>query len=52
MNPSKKKRGSKQSNPAAKPLRPKYDSVQSDVLGSYTGAPFKDLEPIQDADDL
>ncbi|MDR0396093.1 MAG: hypothetical protein LBH66_02180 [Oscillospiraceae bacterium] len=30
------------------------DAVRGDVLGSYTGTPAdsKDLEPVQDADDL
>ena len=27
-------------------------TVRSDVLGSYTGAPLDDDEPVQDADDL
>lgn len=33
--------------------RPRSDSAQTDVLGSYTGtAEGKDCRPIQDADDL
>lgn len=33
--------------------RPRSDSLQTDVLGSYTGtSEFDDEKPIQDADDL
>ena len=33
--------------------RPRSDSLQTDVLGSYTGtSEFDDKRPIQDADDL
>lgn len=33
--------------------RPRSDSANTDVLGSYTGTPESgDLKPIQDADDL
>ncbi len=28
------------------------DDIASDVLGSYTGTPYDDSRPIQDADDL
>ncbi len=28
------------------------EDIPSDVLGSYTGTAFDDLEPVQDADDL
>lgn len=28
------------------------DEIHNDVLGSYTGTPYDDLRPIQDADDL
>lgn len=34
---------------------PDYDNreeIASDVLGSYTGTAYDDLEPVQDADDL
>lgn len=33
--------------------RPRSDTANTDVLGSYTGTPESgDLRPIQDADDL
>ncbi len=33
--------------------RPRSDSLQTDVLGSYTGtSEFDDKRPVQDADDL
>lgn len=35
--------------------KPDYDDgeeITSDVLGSYTGTAYDDLEPVQDADDL
>lgn len=28
------------------------DEIHNDVLGSYTGTPYDDLRPVQDADDL
>ena len=28
------------------------EDIRADVLGSYTGTPYDDLRPIQDADDL
>lgn len=28
------------------------EEIHNDVLGSYTGTPYDDLLPIQDADDL
>ncbi len=28
------------------------DEIHTDVLGSYTGTPYDDSRPIQDADDL
>ena len=28
------------------------EEIHTDVLGSYTGTPYDDLRPIQDADDL
>ena len=28
------------------------EGIPTDVLGSYTGTPYDDLRPIQDADDL
>lgn len=30
----------------------KKESIQSDVLGSYTGTPYSGAAPEQDADDL
>lgn len=36
--------------------QPDYDAeegiITSDVLGSYTGTAYDDLDPVQDADDL
>ena len=35
--------------------KPDYDNgnnIPSDVLGSYTGTAYDDLDPVQDADDL
>ncbi len=35
--------------------KPDYDDgeeIVSDVLGSYTGTAYDDLNPVQDADDL
>ena len=52
MNKPKKECNPAKSNPAAKSLRKKSGDVKSDVLGSYTGLPFEDLHPVQDADDL
>lgn len=31
---------------------PGEDDIHNDVLGSYTGTPYDDLRPVQDADDL
>ncbi len=28
------------------------EEIHNDVLGSYTGTPYDDLHPVQDADDL
>lgn len=28
------------------------EDIHNDVLGSYTGTPYDDLRPVQDADDL
>lgn len=28
------------------------EDIHNDVLGSYTGTPYDDIRPIQDADDL
>ena len=52
MNKPKKECKPATSNPAAKSLRKKSGDVKSDVLGSYTGLPFEDSHPVQDADDL
>lgn len=52
MNKPKKECKPAKPNPAAKSLRKKSGDVKSDVLGSYTGLPFEDSHPVQDADDL
>ncbi|MBQ2903098.1 MAG: hypothetical protein IJD78_08400 [Clostridia bacterium] len=32
--------------------RPEEETIESDVLGSYTGTAYDDFYPVQDADDL
>ncbi len=54
---SSKKRKSPSVSPKVEEIikiwRPRSDSLQTDVLGSYTGmSEFDDKRPIQDADDL
>lgn len=54
--PDKNKENKAQWHFSNEKTKPRYDSdddnIITDVLGSYTGTPYDDLRPIQDADDL
>lgn len=54
--PDKSKENKAQWHFSKEKARPGYDSdddgIITDVLGSYTGTPYDDLRPVQDADDL
>ena len=54
--PDKKKENKAQWHFPKEKTNRRYDTddevIITDVLGSYTGTPYDDLRPIQDADDL
>lgn len=54
--PDKRKENKAQWHFPEEKTKRRYDSdeedIHNDVLGSYTGTPYDDLRPVQDADDL